>query len=563
MLVLQAARLLCAALATAPTALEGAPAGDCERPQFMTRADIPGLGMAEIRDEDIKVSLYGYAESPVTCVTDRTIFEAASLTKPVVGYLVMRLVDQGRFTLDDALIELLPSLPLPSDDPRSAEVTVRMALAHSTGLDGPDDAELSFVDDPGATFRYYPAGYRLVQRIIEHIESESLEAVMQREVFAPLGMQSSSLVFRGDLVSRVALRHRILGEPLQRDRNPAAPPSAAASLITTPLDYGKFLRAAMSGDSLSEASRTAMFTPAITVPNTNGAVAWGIGWGLEPNRGTFFHYGDDGAAKSFVIGADDAGESVVYFANSYYGMAIAGEIAERVAPGVSPGVEWLGYSSWNDPERLARRDAIRAFADGETDLGMETFLRLAREHPELDMDNNAMFLQWVLEVRSLHEGRSRIIAWQLEREPKNADHHLNLSRSQRALGDLEEALDSLLTARALADESVRSWIDAQIDWTRDEVLAQQHDSDEPDIGAADICGDYGSWRVVSDDDRLTLQAGEGDAYTLTWMHGTTFSLDQVDWFRLRFVVENQQVTGVIGRYSDGRQVPMTRSWIGS
>ena len=179
----------------------------------------------------------------------------------MVAFLVMRLVDQERLGLDDVLTERLPSLPLPEDDARSRQVTIRMALSHSTGLQGSDDGELRFVNDPGETFRYYPAGYRLVQRIVEHVENAPLEDVARREVFGPLGMSSSSLVFREDLVSRVATRHRMLGDPIQRKRDPSRPANAAASLITTPGDYGRFLRAVLQGDGLSSDSLDAMLTP--------------------------------------------------------------------------------------------------------------------------------------------------------------------------------------------------------------------------------------------------------------------------------------------------------------
>ena len=552
MLASQAARSVCLLVLGVVSAGAGASRGDCDPPEFMARADIPGLGMAEVRGREIDVSLFGYARAPVDRVTDDTVFEAASLTKPVVAYVVMRLVDRGRLDLDDALIERLPSLPLPPDDPRSGAVTIGMALAHSTGLDGPDDQELRFVDEPGETFRYYPAGYRLVQRVIEHIEGETLEVVARREVFEPLGMSSSSLVFREDLVGRVATRHRMLGDAFERARDPARPANAAASLITTPRDYGAFLREVLNGDRLSEGARRAMLTPRVTVPGTGGAVAWGAGWGLEPDRGAFFHYGDDGAAKSFVIGSAEQDRAIVYFANSYYGMAIAGEIAGRLLPGDSPAVDWLGYASWDAPERLARRNALRAFVEGGAERGMDTFERYEREYPELDMDNTAAFLAWVLDGRSLHAGRARVLAWRIERRPDSVEHRLELARSLRALGDLSSASEALRDARAFADEPDASLIDARLAWIEDEALAERRVGDAPEVGASALTGRYETWRVFSENGRLMFQPGEGRAYPLRWMHGTTYALDGLDWFRLRFVVERGRATELVGRYSDGR-----------
>jgi CubicO group peptidase (beta-lactamase class C family) len=559
MLGYQAARSLCLLVLGIVSSGALASPGDCTPPEFMTRADIPGLGMAKVQGQEIGVELYGFAKAPVACITDETVFEAASLTKPLVAYLVMRLVDQGRLDLNDVLTERLPSLPLPKDDPRTGTVTLGMALAHSTGLDGSDDQELRFVSEPGETFRYYPAGYRLVQRIVEHIEGDTLEAIAQREVFEPLGMRNSSLIFRKDLLGRIATRHRMLGDAIHRDRDSTRPANAAVSLITTPRDYGVFLRAMMNGEGLSEQSRRAMFTPQVMVPETDGRVAWGIGWGLEPDRGTFFHYGDDGAAKSFVIGLTKGDRAIVYFANSFYGMAIAGEIAERLIPGDSPAVEWLGYASWNAPRRLVRRDTLRAFVTGDADLGMETFRQYERDYPDLDMDGTAAFLQWILEGRSMHEGRARVLAWQLEREPENVDHHLNLARAQRALGDVPSAMETLQNARSISDETITLWIDAQLSWLQDEQLARQSEGDEPAFGTTELAGDYGTWRVFSDDYSLLFQAGEGRTYTLRWMHGTTYAFEEIDWFRIRFVVTEGQASSVIGFYSDGRTDESIRS----
>ncbi len=524
----------------------------CNSPNFMTRADIRGLGLAEVRGQEIEVSPFGFAEYPTRCVTEDTIFEAASLTKPVVAYLAMRLVDQGRLGIDDALIDHLPSLPLPKDDPRSPRVTVRMALAHTTGLDGPDDQELGFVTDPGATFSYYPAGYRLVQRVVEHIEGESLEAIAQREVFIPLGMTSSSLVFREDLLDRIATRHRMLGDAFERTRDPARAANAAASLITTSGDYARFLRAMLDGEGLTEESRRVMLTPQIDVPDTNGSVAWGLGWGLEPTRGTFFHWGDDGAAKSFTIGSLEQDRALVYFANSYYGMAIAGEMAEQLVSGPSPAVEWLGYASWDDAKRLARRDTLRAFAEGDADQGMETFERYEREYPDLDMDNLASFLSWVLEGRGLNEGRARVLAWQIERRPDNVDLYLNLARSYQAQGNPQSAVATLHQARPYADESTAALIDTQLDWLEDDVLASREVGNEPKHRAESIEGTYGTWRVFSAKGRLVFQPGSTRQYQLRWMHGTTYALEDLDWFRLRFIIKDGTASKVIGRYSDGR-----------
>ncbi|MEL7500763.1 MAG: serine hydrolase domain-containing protein [Planctomycetota bacterium] len=397
--------------------------------ELLTRADIPGMGLAEIEGTQLKVSSFGDAAIGKTQVTDQTIFEAASLTKPVVGYLVMRLVEKKVLDLDDPLIELLPSLPLPKDDPRSKNVTVRMALAHMTGLDGPDNRTLTFAEEPGSTFRYYPAGYRLVQRVIENLTDTKLDSLARREVFEPLGMKSTSFVFKSEFASNVATRHNLLSEPLVRNRDPGTPANAAASLLTTAKDYGLFLREMLNPKVLSQKSIDTMLQVQIDVADTDGTVAWGIGWGLEPERGAFFHYGDDGSAKCFTIGSRSRGAAMAYFTNSFNGMSIADEMARRVIPSESPSVAWLNYKRWDSTFRLARRDILRAFIDDGPDAGMSLFRKYEKNHEDLDMKKIARWTAWLLDGRSLDAGRLKILQWQLDQGEESIELYQNLIRS--------------------------------------------------------------------------------------------------------------------------------------
>ena len=102
-------------------------------------------------------------------------------------------------------------------------------------------------------------------------------------------------------------------------------------------------------------------------------------------------------------------------------------------------------------------------------------------------------------------------------------------------------------------------IDGQLAWLQDEVLTARGEGDEPTFNAPELAGQYDTWRVIRDDDRLTFQAGEGRTYTLRWMHGTTYALKELDWFRLRFVVEDGRASRLIGRYEDGRTQEVLRS----
>ena len=535
--------LLCCVLATNICAQEAEL--DCVRPQFMVRADIPGLGLAKVSSDKISVNVYGYATVGKTCATEDTMFEAASLTKPVVAYLVMRLVERDVIELDDALIDLLPSLPLPNSDPRSKQVTVRMALAHMSGLSGPDDRMMKFVEDPGVKFEYYPAGYRLVQRVVEHLEKTDLETLVQREVFAPLGMTSSSLVYQSKFVERLATRHNILSEPIDKPRDPNRPANAAASLLTTTGDYARFLQEIVNPKVLKKDSIAAMLQPQIVVDETDGQVAWGIGWGLEPERGTFFHWGDDGAAKCFTIGSRSKHQAMVYFTNSFHGMCIAGDMAQNVIQGDAPAVKWLGYHNWDSNFRLARRDILRSFINQGPEAGMATFLSYEQRFKDLNMAKIARWMAWLLDIRSLHAERIQVLNWQIEHDPAKVDLYLNLARSQQEVGKNAAALDTLRSVRPKVDESMDSYVNGQIKWIDGKVRAAANQGRQSGLEHAILIGSYGERRITSENGTLWYQRNKRPRTKLNWMHDTTFVFEDNDSIRIQFVTGKRQP-------SDGR-----------
>ena len=73
-------------------------------------------------------------------------------------------------------------------------------------------------------------------------------------------------------------------------------------------------------------------------------IAWGLGWGLEPDAGSFFHWGDNGQFKAFVIGSLKDRSALVVFTNGSNGMAIMPDVIDRLMPGDHPAFLWLNYS---------------------------------------------------------------------------------------------------------------------------------------------------------------------------------------------------------------------------
>lgn len=192
---------------------------DLERyiPERMDASGIPGLAIALVRNGQVVwAEGFGVANRLSGApVTPETAFEVASNSKVVTAYTALRLVDQGRLTLDEPLAASLttPWLP-PTGD--GGEITLRHVASHSSGLKDndlfPADKAIDF--EPGSAFAYSGVGFLYLQEAIEQVTGSSLEDAAQTLVFEPLPMASSSFAGHADLDPPMASGHITYALPL-------------------------------------------------------------------------------------------------------------------------------------------------------------------------------------------------------------------------------------------------------------------------------------------------------------------------------------------------------------
>src|SRR4029078_6796963 len=312
-------------------------------------------------------------------VTDTTVFEAASLSKPVLAYMVMRLVDAGSITLDQPLSRMLK---LESHDPRADLITARMVLSHTTGLQneriGSDT--LAFAFQPGSSWRYSGEGYTYLGHVLETITHESLTQLATRLVFAPLQMKRSSFVWEERFAGDAAIGHGTYAET----RTPARPAEAraAATLHTTVIDYATFLRAIARGEGLTHSAKAKLSTRAVDVAN---GVHWTLGWGLEdgPTGPAIAHHGDNSLSgfTAFAWLALARGNGVVYLTNSTEGLAVVRPVIQQVSPGSHPGGEALGYEAYNAPSRIIRNQIYRTALSSGGAAAVKVYQTLQEKGP--------------------------------------------------------------------------------------------------------------------------------------------------------------------------------------
>ncbi len=186
--------------------------------------------------------------APAEPMTVDTIFDLASLTKILVtATAVLQLHEQGRVQIDDAVQTYLPEFN-PANDPRRAEVTLRMLLTHTSGIGGdlsrqgpwgltaPDSADgvhraltapLEF--SPGEVFHYSDIGFIILGVLVQKISGEPLDVYARDKIFTPLGMADTRYL----PVSKACGPHRISGTAITFDpRSPVNPQCSADSWST-------------------------------------------------------------------------------------------------------------------------------------------------------------------------------------------------------------------------------------------------------------------------------------------------------------------------------------------
>ena len=420
-------------------------------PALMDSGGVPGLAVAVVQGGRVTWARgFGVRRegSPGT-VSDSTVFEAASLGKPVFAYLVLRLVERGRLELDRPLGNYLPLAGL--RDPRAARITARRVLSHTTGLPNelhPGDS-LALAFDPGSSFRYSGEGYAYLQRVVEHVTGESLERLARELVFEPLGMARSGYAWEERLASDAAVGHGGGRIPRAPGRPPAA--RAPSSLHTTASDYARFVAAIVEGTGLSdETSREMERAQARMTP----AIAWGLGWALEEaeSRPALWHWGDNSNTgfTAFVMISRSRRDGVIWLANSATGLSLAEPLLEMTLRGVPSRMESLGYERYDDPLRQVREQIDRIAVERGAAAALA---ELARMRSRLPADRLGEALLNALGYRMLDRGRVtdavELLRANAALYPHSGNVHDSLGEALAAAGDREGAVASYRRALQL------------------------------------------------------------------------------------------------------------------
>jgi CubicO group peptidase (beta-lactamase class C family) len=339
-------------------------------PNFMKEADVPGMAVALIRNGKLVwTNGFGVKNADTQeAVSNDTIFEAASLSKPVVAYATLKLVDQGKIDLDVPLNKYLGNNYDVGDDKRLDMITARRVLSHSSGFPNwrrPQNSKILPINfTPGEKFSYSGEGFVYLSKVIEKITNMKFEDFIRKMVFEPLKMDASSFVWQDEYEKLKVFNHNAIGKVTNRRKDDQ--PNAAASLHTTAEDYSKFVIAVLKGKGLKDKTHQSMLTPQIKVNKEKAPqLSWGLGIGLQEdeNGKSFWHWGDNGNNKSFIIASTKNKNAILFFTNGANGLSFLQEILNDGIGGEHQAVQWLDYERYDSPARILLKDIVNINAD--------------------------------------------------------------------------------------------------------------------------------------------------------------------------------------------------------
>lgn len=298
----------------------------------MDSFNIIGLSIAIINNAEIVYHrTLGYANiDSLSNVTENSLFEAGSLSKPLFAYFALKLYEQGVYDLDTPLYKYLPYPDIEYDE-RYKLITARMVLSHTTGFPNwrvfNPDGKLDIKCTPGTEFYYSGEGYLYLSKVLAHLTNRTLRNLddyFQEIVSNEIGLKNSYYSTNDYLVNHKVKGHidgKPVDEPFYYDMENFG---AAGNLHTESIDYSNFLITLMNENGLSKESYNEMFTEHIKVPANEydylphpDKIAWGLGFGIKylPYGKLYFHEGLNHGFQSYFMMDKENKRGYVFFTN--------------------------------------------------------------------------------------------------------------------------------------------------------------------------------------------------------------------------------------------------------
>jgi CubicO group peptidase (beta-lactamase class C family) len=329
-------------------------------PELMAHFQVPGVSIAVIRDFDVHWAKgYGIADVDTGAAVDtETMFQAASISKPVAAMGVLKAVQDGLFGLDDDINSILTTWQLDGDGMTDElAVTPRMLTSHTSGLGDafgfpgydPEDPLPTLVqifegDDlsnvgklfmerpPYQAYEYSGGGVTLMQQALVDARGRPFADILQDDVLTPIGMTRSSFAqpISPEHDQNAARAHNGTGEAMGAKWH-VYPEQAAAGLWTTPTDLARFaieVQKSAVGQSNRVLSRS--MVQEMLTPVGVGNFAVGFGLNKEGEGWYFQHNGGNWGFRCTLVAHKLKGYGLAVMTNGDRGSPLMNVLSERI-----------------------------------------------------------------------------------------------------------------------------------------------------------------------------------------------------------------------------------------
>ena len=295
----------------------------------MKSAHIPGVAIAVIKDgRPVKVRGYGFSNIELeTPVTPDSVFSIGSLSKQIIAVATLKLIEEGRLSLDDRAVKVLENAPAGWNG-----ITVRHLLTHTSGLvnESPgfnrlrpqSDADVikSAYDVPlvfptGEKYQYSNLGYFVLAEIVAKVSGQSWPVFVQECIFSPLGMTASGIVD-----AALVVPHRVNGYVYRNGQYQNAPALLAlrpsGALRSSLNDMLKWDAALTNATILPQQMLDAMWTPAVL--RDGSRYPYGFGFQIESygSHRAISHGGSLNGFRNAYLRLPDDKVSILVLTNS-------------------------------------------------------------------------------------------------------------------------------------------------------------------------------------------------------------------------------------------------------
>ena len=305
---------------------------DSEIELLLKEFKIPSVSIGYINNGKLQqIRAFG-EQKPGVAIANNSIYKVASLTKPITALVVLKLIEAGKWKLDEPIANYYID-PAIKDDPFLRKLTTRHILSQQSGFPNwrylRTDRKLVFEFEPGTKFQYSGEGFEYLRKALEKKFKKSLEQLGNELLFTSLKMPDTHYYWtKSTNESRYAVESDKMGQPIKYEKYYT--PNAAANLLTTVEDYGKFLVHILDSAGLSPRLYKEFISPQSTMKT---GINWGLGMQIFPDlpdqEFALQHTGGDDGTKCIVLLLPKSKRGLIIFVNSENGLVIWKKIIEE------------------------------------------------------------------------------------------------------------------------------------------------------------------------------------------------------------------------------------------